>query len=121
MSSDLTEIFSRYGYDPDDPVRGRDIPDRLLHALIDTEVTPDGADPRKFGGRYGWSLTDGELDCLELAACGRTSAEIADELRLSIEGVKSWLNSAACKLGVRGRVTTVMTAVARRLIPRETA
>jgi hypothetical protein len=28
-----SEIFTRYGYDPDDPVRGLDIPDRLIEDL----------------------------------------------------------------------------------------
>ena len=34
-----TEILARYGYDPDDPVRGLEIPDRLIE---DLELESDG-------------------------------------------------------------------------------
>ena len=39
----VDEIFRRFGYDPADPVRGRDVPKRLLDAIDDAPLLPDRA------------------------------------------------------------------------------
>lgn len=50
------------------------------------------------------TLTDRELDVVRLVAVGRTNAEIAEELYVSLSTVKTHLASVQLKLGVRNRV-----------------
>ncbi|MEZ5225227.1 MAG: response regulator transcription factor [Acidimicrobiales bacterium] len=64
-------------------------------------------------------LTEREEEVLLTVASGRTNAEIADELFISLSTVKSHLASLMTKLGARNRVEIVMWAyetgrVARR-------
>jgi DNA-binding NarL/FixJ family response regulator len=50
------------------------------------------------------ALTDREMDVVRLVAVGRTNAEIAAELYVSLSTVKTHLSSAQFKLGARNRV-----------------
>ena len=50
------------------------------------------------------SLTDRELDVVRLVALGRTNAEIAAELYVSLSTVKTHLSSVQLKLDARNRV-----------------
>ena len=50
------------------------------------------------------SLTDRELDVVRLVALGRTNAEIAAELYVSLSTVKTHLSSVQLKLAARNRV-----------------
>jgi len=50
------------------------------------------------------SLTAREIDVVRLVAAGRSNAEIADDLRLSVGTVKGHVASVHRKLGVRNRV-----------------
>jgi len=59
------------------------------------------------------ALSSRELDVLSCVALGRTNADVADELGLRAETVKSYLRSAMRRLGCHSRLETVM--VARRL------
>ncbi|MCX4766469.1 response regulator transcription factor [Streptomyces sp. NBC_01275] len=49
-------------------------------------------------------LTDRELDVVRLVALGRTNAELAAELYVSLSTVKTHLSSVQSKLGARNRV-----------------
>lgn len=62
-------------------------------------------------------LTARELDVLAQIALGCTNAEAAERLSLKPETVKSYLRSAAAKLGTRTRHESVSKARRARLIP----
>lgn len=62
-------------------------------------------------------LTARELDVLSQVALGCTNAEAAQRLSLRPETVKSYLRSAAVKLGTRTRHESVTKARRSRLIP----
>jgi DNA-binding CsgD family transcriptional regulator len=86
-------------------IRGqlRMLADRLAGAGADT---PEAA-----------PLTARELDVLSQVALGCTNAEAAQRLSLRPETVKSYLRSAAAKLGTRTRHEAVSRARRSRLIP----
>ena len=55
-------------------------------------------------------LTEREEEVLRTVARGRTNAEIADELHISLSTVKSHLAALMAKLGARNRVEIAMWA-----------
>jgi len=57
-----------------------------------------------------------ELQLLELVARGKSNKEIADELWVSVETVKSQLEAARDKLGATDRTNAVFIAASRGLI-----
>ena len=57
-----------------------------------------------------WPLTDREEEVLLTVARGRTNAEIADELHISLSTVKAHLSSLMTKLETRNRVELAMWA-----------
>lgn len=63
-------------------------------------------------------LTEREEEVLVTVAKGRTNAEIADELHISLSTVKSHLASLMGKLGARNRVEIAMWAYETGRIPR---
>jgi DNA-binding NarL/FixJ family response regulator len=75
---------------------------RLLAALATTrsEAAPEPVEP----------LTAREEDVLVTVAKGRTNAEIAADLHISLSTVKTHLSSLMTKLGARSRVELVMWA-----------
>ncbi|MFN0028758.1 MAG: response regulator [Acidimicrobiales bacterium] len=76
---------------------------RLLATFSNTRVTSPRAQPIE-------PLTGREEEVLLTVARGRTNAEIADELYISLSTVKSHLASLMNKLGARNRVEIAMWA-----------
>jgi DNA-binding CsgD family transcriptional regulator len=79
-----------------------------LHRLADLLSAPSASE---------FHLTPRELDVLAQIALGCTNAEAAERLSLKTETVKSYLRSAAAKLGTRTRHESVSRARRARLIP----
>ncbi|CAN5402239.1 LuxR C-terminal-related transcriptional regulator [soil metagenome] len=104
---------------------------RAVHAELrrlaaDTTVAPGtGAQLRRLADRLigadpamvSTPLTARELDVLTQVAMGCTNNEAAQRLSLKPETVKSYLRSAAAKLGTRSRHESVSRARRARLIP----
>lgn len=76
---------------------------RLLATFADTAITTPAAQPIE-------PLTDREEQVLLTVAKGRTNAEIADQLHISLSTVKTHLARVMTKLGARNRVEIAMWA-----------
>ncbi len=76
---------------------------RLLAAFSDKPAEAPPAQPRE-------PLTAREEEVLVTVARGRTNAEIADELHISLSTAKTHLASLMAKLGARNRVEIAMWA-----------
>ncbi|MGQ9351069.1 LuxR C-terminal-related transcriptional regulator [Mycolicibacterium gilvum] len=85
-----------------------------LRALADTL---SGTGPEPGAGPDAATLAPRELDVLAQVALGCTNAEAAQRLSLKPETVKSYLRSAATKLGTRTRYESVSKARRLHLIP----
>ncbi|MFG3291894.1 response regulator transcription factor [Streptomyces sp. NPDC048179] len=75
---------------------------RLLRHL--TEQSAPAPTPVPVREPHTEALTDRELDVVRLVAVGRTNAEIAAELYVSLPTVKTHLSSVQLKLSARNRV-----------------
>ncbi|MEV5840410.1 response regulator transcription factor [Streptomyces sp. NPDC051985] len=75
---------------------------RLLRHL--TEQSAPAPTPVPVREPHTEALTDRELDVVRLVAVGRTNAEIAAELYVSLSTVKTHLSSVQLKLSARNRV-----------------
>jgi DNA-binding NarL/FixJ family response regulator len=76
---------------------------RLLSTFADSAGQAPPIEP-------AWPLTDREEEVLLTVARGRTNAEIADELHISLSTVKAHLSSLMTKLEARNRVELAMWA-----------
>ncbi len=80
-------------------------------AFLSTAIYDRLADIRKADGEAPSALTDREIDCLNWTAAGKTSAEIAEILRLSEHTVNHYLNRATKKLDTVNRTQAVAKAL----------
>ena len=64
-------------------------------------------------------LSDRESEVLALIAKGLTNAQIADELYLSIETVKTYVKRLYAKLDVHNRAQAAVAASSHQLTPRD--
>ena len=76
---------------------------RLLSHFATSTVAADAAEPTG-------ELTEREEDVVRRVSAGRTNAEIAGDLHISLSTVKTHLASLTTKLGVRNRVEIAMWA-----------
>ena len=76
------------------------------------ESSPNGSPARVV------ELSDRESEVLALIARGLTNAEIADELYLSVETVKTYVKRLYAKLDVHNRAQAAVAASSHQLIPR---
>lgn len=83
---------------------------RLLAAFADAHPTSPPLQPIE-------SLTDREEEVLVTVAKGRTNAEIANELHISLSTVKTHVASLMAKLGARNRVEVAVWAFETRRVP----
>jgi DNA-binding NarL/FixJ family response regulator len=96
---------------------------RLVESHVQSPARPSGtARDRSPGGPSGTRITDGralrglgsltrrEAEILRLIAAGKSNAEIAAELVVGTETVKSHVASVLAKIGVRDRTQAVIVA-----------
>jgi DNA-binding CsgD family transcriptional regulator len=117
------------------PVGGRWVVSYWSRAVLDQRLSDEARAILFMGGTFaairlqkivgpqvsrigkGVTLTPRELAVLRLLSIGRQSAEIAEQLTLGEETVRSHLKKAQAKLGVRTRTHAVAEAIRRHLIP----
>lgn len=85
---------------------------RLLSAFAQLDGSPSAPPAQPIE-----PLTDREEEVLVTVALGRTNAEIADELHISLSTVKTHLASLMTKLGARNRVELAMWAYETHRLP----
>ena len=81
---------------------------RLLDRIRDADDAHEAA-------TAGPPLTERELDVLKLIAQGKSNAEIADELVISVQTVKNHVSNLLAKLQVENRIQAAVVAVKRQL------
>lgn len=79
----------------------------------------DRAPPASEQGEEPLELSERQLDVLRLVAAGRSNAEIAADMYLSITTVKSYIRVAYRKIGVTRRPEAVRWTCHHGLAPRE--
>jgi len=84
------------------------LPGSAQRALLAAPGAPDGARRAALSGR--------EVEVLRLVAEGHRNAEIATRLGISVPTVKTHVNNAFAKLGVRDRTAAVAAAAALGLL-----
>jgi DNA-binding NarL/FixJ family response regulator len=86
------------------------------HAMLAPEITArllHQFAPRPSTGRHVFAdvvLSERELQVVRLVACGRSNREIADELLLSLETVRTYLRRMFAKLGINDRTHLAVLA-----------
>lgn len=94
-------------------VRGEELLAPAITRRLIEEFTRAG----RHGPPQGYDrLTEREVEVLELVARGRSNAEIAAELFVSIQTVKTHVARVLAKLGLRDRVQAVVLAYERGLV-----
>lgn len=95
-------------------VRAADSGDALISPSITVRLLEHLSQPAPTGDDGG--LSPRELDVVRLIARGRTNAEIATELFISVGTVKTHLGSVQSKINARNRVEVAAWAWERRVV-----
>ncbi len=85
-----------------------------------TIISPDsraGHPSQALGAGNGEELTEREAEVLSLISSGLSNAEIADQLRLSLNSVKSYIRTGYRKIDVDSRTKAVIWGLAHGLGP----
>ena len=85
-----------------------------------TIISPDtraGHPSQALGAENGEELTEREAEVLSLISSGLSNAEIADQLRLSLNSVKSYIRTGYRKIDVDSRTKAVIWGLAHGLGP----
>ncbi|WP_084500116.1 response regulator [Brevibacterium album] len=91
--------------------------DALLSPSVTRTLIADYASrPAPRSGAVLADLTERELDVMRLVAAGRSNAEIAEELVVSEQTVKTHVSRTLGKLGLRDRTQMVVTAYESGLV-----
>jgi LuxR family maltose regulon positive regulatory protein len=101
--------------DPVAAAAGVDVADGILHRVPDpgnlrersARLTELAKSPARVTSEYGEELTERELAVLHLAATGLEQRQIAEQLYISYNTVKSHLKTSYRKLGVSSRAAAV--------------
>jgi DNA-binding NarL/FixJ family response regulator len=82
----------------------------LLGPTVTQRLLERFAEPEPAAAELPTSLTERELEILQLVAAGLSNAEIAERLVVSETTVKTHVSNLLRKLGVRDRVQAVIAA-----------
>ena len=91
-----------------------------LVGLVERVVAGAGTRAPVVSAAPGHGLSPREAEIVALIAAGRTNGEIADQLYLSVNSVKSYVRTAYGKLGISRRSHAVKWAVEHGLVSGET-
>jgi DNA-binding NarL/FixJ family response regulator len=106
-----TQVVVLTAVDPDFPL------EELVEAVARSlgELSVDPGSPAAAGSLLP-ILTEREAEVLELVARGLSNREIAEELRLSLETVKTHVKRTYAKIGARDRAQAVIAAYEARVV-----
>lgn len=91
--------------------------EELLSPRITRRLIEEFTRPGRQGGPVGYDqLTEREAEVFQLVARGKSNAEIAGELFVSLQTVKTHVARVLAKLGVRDRVQAVVLAYEHGLV-----
>jgi len=92
--------------------------ERLLHRMLQlSKEIVEVSDENSTGSRSpGSSLSEQERSVLRLFSDGKSSAEIAHELGISLQTLRNHLHHVNDKLGTRSRLQAVVRAINHKLI-----
>ena len=85
-------------------------------SILSAEAAKALVQPQKQGVKVDYHLKARELEILELLVNGRTNAEIAQTLSISLSTVKFYISSILTKLNVAGRTEAVALALQQGLV-----
>jgi DNA-binding NarL/FixJ family response regulator len=99
--------------------RSADVLVDCIERIVAGERVGFDLDQGGVGGPRLVDLSDRESEVLALIAKGLTNAQIADELYLSIETVKTYVKRLYAKLDVHNRAQAAVAAASHQLTPRD--
>lgn len=89
---------------------------RLAEGQVVIDVDPAPPGHHSDAEENEWPLTQRETEVLALIAAGRSNQELAEEMQLSINSVKSYIRSSYNKIQVTSRSQAVLWAVQHGLL-----
>ncbi len=106
-----------YGYDPRDPVRGLEIPDKLIRSLGNAPIGDPDQTPHQASWGRNPDLTASERDVLRCLSQGMTTTMAAEALGRADWTVREQIRAARYKLKAKTKTQACCEAIRRELIP----